>query len=48
MRERLRQFKGELIIESSSSGTRISATIPVPKDMGAKEPGTTYPLRAAV
>ncbi len=48
MRERLRQFKGELIIESSTAGTRISATIPVPKDMEVKEPGSTYPLRTAV
>ncbi|MGH9357260.1 MAG: PAS domain S-box protein [Terriglobia bacterium] len=31
MRERLRQFGGELIIHSDGSGTRISAAIPIPK-----------------
>ena len=34
MRERLRHFQGELRIESQSSGTRISATIPLPKETG--------------
>ena len=31
MRERLRQFEGTMKIESDSSGTRIFATIPLPK-----------------
>jgi two-component system, chemotaxis family, sensor kinase Cph1 len=31
MCERLRQFRGELTIDSDGSGTRISATIPIPK-----------------
>jgi signal transduction histidine kinase len=29
MRERVRQFNGEMKIESSSSGTKILVTIPV-------------------
>jgi signal transduction histidine kinase len=32
MRERLNQIHGTMTIQSSPSGTRISATIPVPKD----------------
>jgi len=32
MRERLRQFDGELTIESDGSGTRVIADIPVPKE----------------
>jgi two-component system NarL family sensor kinase len=31
MRERMQQFQGELNIESNSSGTKISASIPAPK-----------------
>ncbi len=31
VRERLRQFEGQINIESDSSGTRISVTIPAPK-----------------
>jgi PAS domain S-box-containing protein len=31
IRERLRQFKGQLNIESDSSGTRVLVTIPIPK-----------------
>ena len=31
MRERLRQFEGTMNIESDSSGTRVFATIPLPK-----------------
>ena len=34
MRERLRHFQGELRIESQSSGTRVSAKIPLPKETG--------------
>jgi signal transduction histidine kinase len=29
MRERVRHFRGELVIESNSSGTRVSATLPL-------------------
>jgi signal transduction histidine kinase len=32
MRERLQRFGGTMSIESSSTGTRILATIPVPKE----------------
>jgi PAS domain S-box-containing protein len=31
IRERLRQFKGQMDIESDSSGTRVLVTIPIPK-----------------
>ena len=44
MRERLRQFHGTLRIESDSSGTRISATIPLPES----EENGVEPMRAAV
>jgi PAS domain S-box-containing protein len=47
MRERLRQFEGTLDIESADSGTRVFATIPVPK---AAEPGAqtkAEPVQAA-
>jgi signal transduction histidine kinase len=37
IRERLRQFQGEMNIESNSSGTRISASIPIPKEDRPKE-----------
>ena len=30
IRERLRQFHGEIEIESNASGTTVSATIPIP------------------
>jgi len=29
MRERVRHFRGELVIESNSSGTKVSATLPL-------------------
>jgi two-component system, NarL family, sensor kinase len=32
MRERVRQFKGEMKIDSTPSGTKISITLPVPAD----------------
>jgi signal transduction histidine kinase len=32
IRERLRQFHGEMKIESNGSGTRVFATIPIPKE----------------
>jgi PAS domain S-box-containing protein len=40
MRERLRQFQGELTIESNALGTKISATLPA-KTPPAKEQSTT-------
>lgn len=33
MRERLRRFHGEMKIESNGSGTRVSATIPIPDEV---------------
>ena len=45
MRERLRQFHGQLNIDSDRSGTRIRVTIPVPKT--ARHNGVE-PLQAAV
>jgi signal transduction histidine kinase len=33
MRERLRQFGGELVIESSGAGTTVFVTVPVPKQL---------------
>jgi PAS domain S-box-containing protein len=35
MQERLRQFDGTLKIESDSSGTRVSASVPVPKELAS-------------
>jgi signal transduction histidine kinase len=32
MRERVRQFHGEMRIESDSSGTKILVNLPVPKE----------------
>ncbi len=29
MRERVRQFRGDLVIESTGSGTRVSASLPL-------------------
>jgi len=46
MRERLRQFHGELTIESNALGTRIVATLPA-KTAPAKDPGTMVPQRGA-
>jgi len=48
MCERLRQFRGDLVIESGSSGTRISAALPVPKDVNSSQPAKTGPLETAV
>jgi PAS domain S-box-containing protein len=45
MQERLRQFGGEMSIEVTGSGTRVSASIPLPKDAHSTE---TAPLQAAV
>ena len=45
MRERLRQFEGIMNIESDSSGTRVLATIPLPKIASADqlEPAISIP-----
>ena len=37
MRERLRRFGGSMSIQSSSSGTQIIASIPIPKDIGSTD-----------
>lgn len=37
MRERLRQFHGELRVESGKSGTKVFATIPIPKSVATDE-----------
>ena len=46
MRERVRQFKGNYAIDSSDSGTRISATIPTPQEASPTE--RPRPLEARV
>jgi two-component system, NarL family, sensor kinase len=48
MRERLRQFEGTMDIESDSSGTRIFATIPLPKGASPEAQSTAEPLRVSV
>jgi PAS domain S-box-containing protein len=48
MRERLRQFKGELKIESDNSGTRIWVTIPVLKNAIAQDESSHESLQAAI
>lgn len=48
MRERLRQFKGEMKIHSDSSGTRISVTIPVPKNAIAQDESSPESLQKAI
>jgi len=48
MQERLRQFQGEIKIESGSSGTRVLVTIPIPASSPAKQEETIYPVQAAV
>jgi signal transduction histidine kinase len=45
MQERLHQFGGEMSIEVTGSGTRVSASIPLPKDARSTE---TAPVQAAV
>jgi len=45
MRERLRQFDGTLTIESDGSGTRVVATIPVPKPTSSEDERKAEPLR---
>ncbi len=48
MRERLRQFEGTMNIESDSSGTRIFATIPLPKAASPEDQSKAEPLQASV
>jgi len=45
IRERLRQFRGEMKIEFNASGTTVSATIPIPNEAPLSD---VEPLRAAV
>jgi PAS domain S-box-containing protein len=47
MRERLRQFEGTLDIASGDSGTRVFATIPVPKAATPGDESTIEPLQAS-
>ena len=37
MRERLRQFKGDMIIDSNSGGTTVVVTIPVAQQLGSHD-----------
>jgi len=46
MRERLRQFGGTMNIESDSSGTRVFATIPLPKAASPEDQSKAEPLQA--
>jgi PAS domain S-box-containing protein len=48
MRERLRQFEGTMNIESGTSGTRVFATIPLPKIASPGHQSKSDPLQAAV
>jgi PAS domain S-box-containing protein len=48
MRERLRQFEGTMNIESDSSGTRIFATIPLPKVASPEDQSNAESLQAGV
>jgi PAS domain S-box-containing protein len=48
MRERLRQFEGTMNIESDRSGTRILATIPLPKAASPEDQTRAEPLQATV
>jgi signal transduction histidine kinase len=48
MRERLRQYKGTLNIESGASGTTISVTIPLDREAITEEHKQAEPLQAGV
>ncbi len=48
MRERLRQLGGKMNIDSDSSGTRVSLTIPTAKTALQQKPGAIEPLQATV
>lgn len=47
MRARLRQFDGTMKIESDNSGTRVVATIPLPKTMSPENASKGQPLPAS-
>jgi len=48
IRERLRQFKGEMEMHSDISGTRILVTIPVPKNAISEDESSPESLQAAI
>jgi signal transduction histidine kinase len=48
MRERLRQFKGELRIESKNSGTQVWVTIPISQTPASEEKGGLEPMQTTV
>ena len=48
MQERLRQFRGNIKIESGSSGTRVLVTIPIPASTQAEQEETIDPVQAVV
>jgi PAS domain S-box-containing protein len=48
MRERLRQFEGTMNIESDRSGTRVFASIPLPKAASPEDQSKVEPLPASV
>ena len=48
MRERLRQFEGTMNIASDSSGTRVFASIPLPKAASQEDQSKAEPLPASV
>jgi signal transduction histidine kinase len=48
MRERVRQLGGDMNIDSDTSGTRISVTLPTPKTPLQQKPGTIGPLQPTV
>lgn len=48
MRERLRQFEGEIKIESDGTGTRIFATIPLPQSAAEENESSVKSLQIAM
>jgi PAS domain S-box-containing protein len=48
MHERVRQFRGNMQIESSGSGTRILVSIPIPGDAQSEEQSAIGPLHDAL
>jgi PAS domain S-box-containing protein len=48
MHERVRQFRGNMQIESSGSGTRILVSIPIPGDAQSEEQSAIGPLHGAL
>lgn len=48
MRERLRQFQGEIKIESDSAGTQIFAAIPIRKGVAEEDAARAEPLQASM